>query len=151
MKIFELSDRPDKLENSINYFWKCWGNESNFNFYSDCIKNSFNKEKTIPKFYIGIESDEMIGSYALITNDLLSRQDLMPWLACLFVGERHRKKGYAEMLLNHGLNQAKIKGFEHLYLNTDLVNFYEKKGWAKYGKGFSFSGDELKIYKKSTL
>ena len=151
MKIFELSQRPDKLDKAINYFWKCWGNDSNFNFYDDCIRHSIYNEKTIPKFYIGIEADEIVGSYALITNDLISRQDLMPWFACLFVNELHRKKGYAEMLLKHGLKQSKLKGFENLYLSTDLVKFYEKKGWDQYGKGFSFSGDEFKIYKKSTI
>jgi len=151
MNIFELSERQDKLENAIEYFWKCWGNASNLNFYDDCIRNSLENKNAIPKFYIGIESDEIIGSYALITNDLISRQDLMPWFACLFVDDLHRKKGYAEMLLNHGLEQARLMGFECLYLSTDLVDFYEKKGWTQFGKGFSFSGDEFKIYKKLAL
>lgn len=150
MKIFELSERPDKLEKAINYFWKCWGNDSNLNFYDDCIRHSLSNQKSIPKFYIGIESDEIVGSYALIANDLISRHDLYPWFACLFVNELHRKKGYAEMFLNHGLNQSKLKGFENLYLSTDLEKFYEKKGWTHYGNGFSFTGDEFKIYEKST-
>ncbi len=151
MEIFELSEQPEKIEKAIDYFWKCWGNDSNFKFYEDCIRNSFDKKKAIPKFYIGIASNEIIGSYALVTNDLISRQDLMPWLACLFVNESYRKRGYAERLLKHGLNQSKIKGFDHLYLSTDLVNFYEKKGWTEYGKGFGVTGDECKIYKHTTI
>jgi len=151
MKIFELSDRTDKLENAIEFFWKCWGNESNLNFYDDCIRNSLKKENTIPKFYIGIEYDEIVGSYAILTNDLISRQDLLPWFACLFVTESYRKKGYAEMLLKHGINEAKLKGFENLYLSTDLVNFYEKKCWTEFGKGYGFSGGEIKIYKNLTI
>ncbi len=149
MKIHELSDIPDKLEEAINFFWKCWGNDSNHNFYDDCIRNSLDEETAIPKFYIGVESDEIVASYALITNDLISRQDLMPWFACLFVTEPYRKRGYAELLLNHGLDQAKLKGYDNLYLSTDLINFYERKGWTEFGKGFGFSGDEIKIYKKS--
>jgi GNAT superfamily N-acetyltransferase len=74
----------------------------------------------------------------------------MPWFACLFVNETHRKKGYAEMFLNHGLQQSKLKGFDNLYLSTDLVNFYERKGWSELGKGFNFSGEEIKIYIKPT-
>jgi len=135
MKIFELSDIPYKLEEAINFFWKCWGNDSNHNFYDDCIRNSLQKENAIPKFYIGVELDEIVASYALITNDLISRQDLMPWFACLFVTEPYRKRGYAEMLLDHGLNQSKLIGFDNLYLSTDLVNFYERKGWIELGKG----------------
>jgi hypothetical protein len=47
-------------------------------FYEDCIRNSLEEEKALPKFYIGIESDALIASYALITNDLISMQDLLP-------------------------------------------------------------------------
>jgi len=150
MKIFELSEKPEKLVSGINYFWKCWGNDSNFNFYDDCIRNSLDRERSIPKFYIGLESDEIVCSYALLTNDIISRQDLMPWFACLHVNEIYRKKGYAEKLLDHGLNQAYQKGFKSLYLSTDLVNFYERKGWDKFGKGISVFGKEFTIYAKST-
>jgi len=150
MKIFELSKKPNKLDEAIAYFWKCWGNESNFIFYADCIRNSVNEKNVLPKFYIAIESDEIIGSYALLTNDIISRQDLMPWFACLYLNESHRGKGYAGALLDHGINQAKIKGFENLYLSTDLINFYEKKGWKEFGKGYGVSGNEFKIYSKAT-
>lgn len=150
MKIFELSEKPNMIKQAVEYFWKCWGNDSNLIFYNDCIKNSFHKENSLPKFYIGIESDQIIGSYALLTNALISRQDLLPWFACLFVNKSHRNNGYAEMLLAHGLNQAKNKGFEHLYLSSDLLNFYEKKGWNELGKGYSVSGGEIKIYTKHT-
>jgi len=151
MKIFEISEKPEKLEKAIQYFWKCWGNDANLNFYDDCIRNSLNKEKAIPKFYIGLESDEIVGSYALLTNDLNSRQDLMPWLACLFVSKSYRNRGYAEMLLNHGLKESQLKGFSNLYLSTDLINFYEKKGWKESGKGFSVTGEEFKVYSNSTI
>lgn len=150
MKIFELSEKLNKLDKAIEYFWKCWGNESNLIFYADCIKNSINKENKLPKFYIALEADEIIGSYALLTNDIISRQDLMPWLACLFVNEPYRNRGYGAELLNHGLNQARIKGFENLYLSTDLIGFYEKKGWSEFGKGYGVSGGEIKIYSKLT-
>jgi len=150
MKIFELSKKPEELEKAIQYFWNCSGNNANLNFYEDCIRNSLADEKAIPKFYIGIEENEIVGSYALLANDLISRQDLFPWLACLYVNESHRKKGYALMLLEHGLKQTQSKGYEHLYLSTDLINFYERKGWEEYAKGYNFGGQEFKIYAKET-
>jgi len=84
MKIFELSEKPEKIEKAIEYFWNCWGNDSNLKFYHDCIRNSLSKEKSIPKFYIGIGLNEIVGSYALLTNGLISRQDINA-LVCLFV------------------------------------------------------------------
>ncbi len=51
-----------------------------------------------------------------------SGQDLMPWLACLFVTEEYRNNGIAGLLLKHGLIEAKKKGFKSLYLYT--INFF---------------------------
>lgn len=146
MEIVELSARPDLLNPAVEYFWKCWGSDSNFKFYQDCILHSVNKEKTLPKFYVVLQEDEMIASYALLTNDIISRQDLYPWLACLFVNPEHRNKGIAERLLNHGLEETKRKGFHRLYLSTDLEGFYEKKGWTHIANGFNIFDDESKIY-----
>lgn len=150
LKIIELSEQPEIIPTATTYFWKCWGNSSNFIFYEDCIKHSTNPDRSLPKFYVGLIQDEIVCSYALLVNDLISRQDLMPWFACLHVNESHRKQGIAERLLDHGLTQAKNKGFEALYLSTDLENFYERKHWTHFGTGYGFSGGNIKIYKKET-
>jgi len=150
MKIELITKESSLLGKGIEYFWKRWGNESNFVFYKDCIENSFSDNKILPKFYLTMDNDKIIGSYALVTNDIISRQDLMPWFACLFVNENYRNRGLAEELLKHGLNESQKKGFDTLYLSTDLKNFYEKKGWNYYSNGYGVSGDELKIYSKET-
>lgn len=150
MKIIELSERPDLLKAAVQYFWTCWGNETNFIFYEDCILHSLKPEKSLPKFYVLLEDDKIIGSYALLTNDIISRQDLMPWFACLFVNEDKRNEGLSELLLAHGLKEANLKGFPMLYLCTDLEGFYEKKGWIFFGDGYGVSGGYNKIYAKQT-
>ena len=38
MKIYEVSELPDYIDQAIDYFWKNWGNDSNFNFYKDCLR-----------------------------------------------------------------------------------------------------------------
>jgi predicted acetyltransferase len=95
-----------------------------------------------------LDNDEIIGSYAILTNDIISRQDLIPWFACLFVNENYRNQGLAEELIRHGLKESQKKGFNTLYLSTDLNGFYEKKGWNYNSKGYGVSGDEIKIYSK---
>jgi N-acetylglutamate synthase-like GNAT family acetyltransferase len=150
MEIAELSKRKDLTDKAVQYFWKCWGSDSNFEFYQDCMLNSVDPRNALPKFYILADNNEIIASYALVTNDLISRQDLYPWLACLFVNSEHRNKGFAELLLNHGLAETRKKGFDRLYLSTDLDNFYEKKGWAFFATGFNIEGSAIKIYSKST-
>ncbi len=148
MEIYELSEKKELLNEAVTYFWDCWGNESNFKFYKDCIVNSLDNNKILPKFYIGLKNDKIIGSYALLTNDIISRQDLMPWFACLYGNEEERKQNLAGQLLNHGLDQAKIKGFDSLYLSSDLEGFYEKKDWKYFSEGYNVFGESIKVYKK---
>ncbi len=150
MEIIVLKRENKLLEKGIEYFWKQWGNASNFNFYKDCIENSFSDDISLPKFYLLLDKETIVGSYALLTNDIISRQDLMPWFACLYIGEKYRNKGFAEKLLEHGLSQSQKKGFHTLYLSTDLDGFYEKKGWHYHSKGYGVHGDEIKIYSKET-
>ena len=129
MKIIEFSERPDMVKKGIQYIWDCWGNENNFNFYEDAIIHSLDPSNPLPKFYLALEENKIIGCCALLTNDICSRQDLIPWFGCLFVSPENRKQGIAEKMLRHGLKQAHLKGFSKLYLSTDLDDFYEKKGW----------------------
>lgn len=148
MNIELITKESDLLGRGIEYFWKKWGNESNFDFYKDCIENSIFDDNSLPKFYLMLDENKIIGSYALLTNDLISRQDLFPWFACLFVDENYRNQGLANKLMKHGIDESRKRGFDNLYLSTDLNDFYEKKGWKYYSKGFTFLGDSVKIYSK---
>lgn len=150
IEIIELSHRMNLLHDGITFFWNCWGNDSNYKFYKNCIENSLNDKNSLPKFYLALLGNEILGSYALLTNDIISRQDLMPWFACLFVNEEQRNKGIAEQLLQHGLTEAYKKGFEKLYLSTHLNTFYENKGWKHIANGYHVDDSEIKIYEKST-
>ncbi|MDD4032871.1 MAG: GNAT family N-acetyltransferase [Bacteroidales bacterium] len=151
IEIIELSKRTDLIDKAIDFVWNCWGNEDNYNFYKDCISNSLDDKNILPKFYFVLDNDKIIGTYALLTNDLISRQDLFPWFACLYVNESHRKRGIAGQLLKHGLNEAKKKGFNVLYLSTDLEEFYEKYDWTYITDGFNISNRKIKIYSKTSL
>ncbi|UOY07322.1 GNAT family N-acetyltransferase [Muricauda sp. SCSIO 64092] len=148
MNIELLHKESKLLERGIEYFWKQWGNESNFDFYKNCIENSIADDKSLPKFYLMLDEDKIIGSYALLTNDLISRQDLFPWFACLFVDESYRNQGLANALIQHGIDESRKGGFDHLYLSTALNDFYEKKGWKYHSQGFTAFGDSIKIYSK---
>ena len=54
MKVIELSNKLKLLDEAINYFWNCRGNDSNFAFYKDCIKHLLNGENPLLKFYLAL-------------------------------------------------------------------------------------------------
>ncbi|WP_102028445.1 GNAT family N-acetyltransferase [Salirhabdus sp. Marseille-P4669] len=150
MQIIELNKQSNYLEEAITIFWNQWGNEKNFPFYEDCIRHSTTTNDPIPRFYIAVENNHIIGTYALLRNDLNSRQDLYPWFACLYVTEVNRGREIGSKLLNHALTETAMKGYPKLYLTTDLEGYYEKYGWIHSGYVYGIFGDSIKLYEKLT-
>jgi N-acetylglutamate synthase-like GNAT family acetyltransferase len=105
----------------------------------------------IPRFYVAVEDEKIIGTYALIRNDLNSRQDLHPWLACLYVDPAYRGKAIGSKLLEHAISETARKGYPRLYLTTDLEGYYEKYGWSHVSVAYGLSGGSVKVYEKSTM
>ncbi|TYS63503.1 GNAT family N-acetyltransferase [Sutcliffiella horikoshii] len=150
MKINELSNKDPLLDQAIRVFWQQWGSKENFKFYEDAILHSATTSSDIPRFYVAVEDGEIIGTYAILRNDINSRQDLCPWLACLYVAEEHRGKGIGAKLLEHGLSVAAEKGYESLYLTTDIEHYYERYGWKNSGIVYGPGGGSIKLYAKRT-
>ncbi|WP_251550447.1 GNAT family N-acetyltransferase [Neobacillus muris] len=150
IKIYEIKDRMDLFDQAVDFFWKQWGSTENVRFYHDCMKHSCNAKSELPRFYLALQNDQLIGSYALLTNDLISRQDLTPWLACLYVIPELRGKGFGSLLLQHAAKEANKKGFENFYLCTDLEGYYEKYGWSYMAEAYIFNGQPTKVYVKTT-
>jgi len=109
MKIELITKESDLLKRGVQYIWKHWGNKSNFNLCRDCIENSVSENESIPKFYLMLDEDKIIGCYPLLKNDIISRQDLMPWFTCLYVEENYKNQGLAKELINHGLKESQKK------------------------------------------
>jgi N-acetylglutamate synthase-like GNAT family acetyltransferase len=150
MKIFELSQRNDLFDEAVKVYWNQWGDEQNYKFYEDCMFHSCKTTDKVPRFYIALLDESIIGTYALLRNDLNSRQDLFPWLACLYVSPEHRGKKIGSHLLEHALQETNIKGYQKLYLTTDLEGYYEKYGWTHTTEAYGLSGRSIKVYEKST-
>jgi GNAT superfamily N-acetyltransferase len=106
IKIFELNQRKDLFDEAVRVFWEQWGNENNYEFYQDCMLHSCKTTDEIPRFYVALLNEAIIGVYALLRNDLNSRQDLFPWFACLYVKLEHRGKKIGFYLLEHALQET---------------------------------------------
>ena len=147
IQIIDIRNKTEILEEAINYFWSQWGSDSNYNFYKDCIIHSCTTESGIPRFYLAIEDNRIIGSYALLRSDLNSRQDLSPWFGCLYVSPEARGRGIGDLLQTHAIEESSKKGFKDLYLCTDMMNYYERTNWKYIGQGYSISDDATRIYR----
>lgn len=148
-KIVEVEYGMPLYDHAVQFFWKHWGTKDNYFFYQDCIRHSDNKETDLPRFYVAVQDNHIIGSYALLRNELISRQDIFPWFACLYVNENQRGKQLGSRLLEHASQETYKKGYEQLYLSMDLIGYYEKYGWHYIDNGFAIDGSPTRIYKKT--
>jgi N-acetylglutamate synthase-like GNAT family acetyltransferase len=148
MQVFDIREKGELLEQAGEYIWKQWGSDSNYHFYKDCIEQSCLTKNDVPRFFIAVEDNKIIGCYALLRSDLNSRQDLTPWFACLFVEPEYRGKKIGSLLQKHALEQSKAKGYKKLYLCTELTNYYEKNNWKYIGSGFLLNDEKTRIYER---
>jgi N-acetylglutamate synthase-like GNAT family acetyltransferase len=151
MRIYELKEKMELFNHAVEFFWNAWGTEANQHFYKDCMFHSCYTNEELPRFYIMVNGNEIIASYALLRTDFISRQDLMPWFSCLYVKKEWRGNGLGQRLLTHGSQKAKEKGFYNLYLSTELEDYYEKYGWDYMKDGYSIEGEKLRIYVNPSL
>ncbi|WP_407270523.1 GNAT family N-acetyltransferase [Radiobacillus sp. PE A8.2] len=144
LEIHHVNERKDLFDEAVKFFWRHWGSSDNYKFYRDCMVHAVENRNGLPRFYIAVIDNEIVGSYAMLRNDLISRQDLFPWLACLYVVPPLRGKAYGAVILSHAIRES--KDFEHIYLCSELENYYEKYGWEYTDDAYYLNGEQTKIY-----
>lgn len=146
MNIVSVRDHPHTYQRFVDYFSKCWAAVPQ-PIYQNCIEHSLDAGFVLPQWYLLLdESESIVGGVGLITNDFISRMDLLPWLCALYVEEPQRKRGHGALLIEHACAEAQRLGFEKIYLCTDHVGYYEKSGFAHIGEGWHPWGGSSKIY-----
>ncbi|WP_438432938.1 GNAT family N-acetyltransferase [Gorillibacterium sp. sgz500922] len=147
--IMGVRENPELLPQAVRYFSERWGIDERI--YHDCMLHSLTTASPLPRFYLMMEADRIIGGFGLITNDFVSRGDLFPYLCALYIEEERRGNKLGADLLEHGRREAGSLGFDKLYLCTDHTNYYEKYDWRHIGQGYHPSGDISKIYEADTI
>jgi GNAT superfamily N-acetyltransferase len=147
MKIINVWDYSAGMDAAVKYIHGLWGNAANYNFYYDAISHSSNTGQGLPRFYLLMDEDIIAGCYALLTNDLVSRQDLVPWLGCLYVEPAYRGRQLGEVLLNNGIEEAKRMGYKAVYLTTDHDGYYERYGWERIEDAYNLFGEQGRVYR----
>ena len=133
MKIIRLDDNNNDIFNKIcewNYNW--WGvrNNNSLEEVKCYFKNSLCKDNRLPQTFIALINDEPVGMYQIsMSDDLVSRPDIYPWLVNVYVDEKRRGNGICRELMNTVKENAKNIGLNELYLYTKHVGLYEKFGW----------------------
>lgn len=149
MNIISVRNHPDTLQMFVDYFAKCWATQDTAPIYQDCIENCLHADFALPQWYLLIDKAGVIlGGAGLVTNDFISRMDLLPWLCALHVEPSYRSRGYGALLIEHVCDEAHKHGFAKIYLSTGHIDYYEKYGFAHIGDGFHPWGARSRIYER---
>lgn len=145
MEIKLLSECREYQTQIVDWLWKEWGNEKNYERYKMIIEHSMDPDN-LPQTFVAVEDGKAVATIGLWRCDLMSRQDLFPWLASLYVDPEYRSRGIGKKLQDFIIRYCKEKNYETVYLYTDLVDYYEKTGWQIIGKGLTEDMESVNIY-----
>ncbi len=146
MEIISVREHPEYLERAIVYFQKHWAGDDSKMVYDDCIRHSLSTENPLPRWYLLLDGERIIGCVGLITNDFISRMDLYPWLCALYIEEDCRGKALGSLLIERCKEYTRAAGYPKLYLCTDHVGYYEHYGFTHIGTGYHPWGETSGIF-----
>ena len=134
MEIYNIKNKLQYLEEIIILSHNEWSDRVLTGAeLKEYVKNKIIKIKDMldKKDYcklILLDREKLIGFISIFPTDGDERTDLTPWYATMFVKEEYRGRGYSKILNDAILQEAKKRGFETIYLKSDLNGYYEKFG-----------------------
>ncbi len=132
LKICDIKNNMQYVEEVITLEHNMWAKDKEKN-KEERIERKIKKVKenlNLNNFckLLLLEGDTLIGFISLFPTDGEEEKDLTPWYATMYVKEEYRKNGYSKILNEAILKEAKSRGYEKVYLKSDLKNYYEKFG-----------------------
>ncbi|MCU6678798.1 GNAT family N-acetyltransferase [Leclercia tamurae] len=148
MKIQPLYAAPQHAEQVIDWLWQAFGDGLARDFFASVVTYSQTPD-ALPLTFIATEGDRLLGTVGLWRCDLITRQDLYPWLAALYVDEAARGQGLAGKLQQHVQRYAAENGHRELHLWSACRDFYERYGWHYIGDGLEYPDKTVHLYRYS--
>ena len=150
MKIQPLYAAPQHAEQVIDWLWQAFGDGLSRDFFASVVTYS-QTPGALPLTFIATEGEQLLGTVGLWRCDLITRQDLYPWLAALYVDEAARGQGLAGTLQHHVQRYAAENGHRELHLWSACRDFYERYGWNYIGDGLEYPDKTVHLYRYSLV
>lgn len=148
MKIINLTERPEFAEAVTDWQWQAFGSENSREFFASVVKSCLTGAD-LPQTFIALDGDTLAGTVGLWRCDLISRQDLTPWLAALYVDDAYRSCGLGQKLQEFVLEQSLSSGFREVYLYAEFTGYYERFGWEYIGDALDYPDKPVRVYHQS--
>lgn len=147
IRILPLFEVPEHSELITDWLFQAFGSENSRDFFESIVNSSLRPEG-LPVTFVALLDDKPVGTVGLWRCDLISRQDLYPWLAALYIDESQRGCGLGAQLQHHVEAFSRRTGFRELYLYATFANYYERFGWQYIGDGLDYPDQPVRLYRK---
>jgi len=132
--IILINEHTEYLSLAVNCFHRWWG--ISLDVYQESMEASLIQGTMVPRWYIAVVKDKIIGGLGIVENDFHNRKDLAPNVCAVYVEKAYRNRGIAGNLLNRACCDMHQQGVNVLYLLTDHSSFYERYGWEYFCDAF---------------
>ncbi|UCZ74079.1 GNAT family N-acetyltransferase [Dickeya zeae] len=143
-----LADYPHFETQVVDWLWQAFGDGLSRDFFASVVHHSMDKS-ALPLTFVALAGDQLVGTVGLWRCDLISRQDLTPWLAALYVDERYRDRGLGADLQRFVIEFSRERGFDSLYLYASFSGYYERHGWRYIGDAPEYPDKQVRLYHRS--
>ena len=147
IRILPLFEVPEHSELITDWLFQAFGSENSRDFFASIVNSSLRPEG-LPVTFVALLDDKPVGTVGLWRCDLISRQDLYPWLAALYIDESQRGCGLGAQLQHHVEAFSRRTGFRELYLYATFANYYARFGWQYIGDGLDYPDQPVRLYRK---
>ncbi|HCT8860062.1 TPA: GNAT family N-acetyltransferase [Klebsiella michiganensis] len=147
MIIHPLYAAPQHASCVTEWLWRAFGADALPRaFFASIVEHSQTPGALLITF-VAVEGERLLGTVGLWRCDLISRQDLYPWMAALYVAPEARGQGLAGKLQQHVIGYARAQGYTELFLYSACRDFYERFGWQYIGEGLDYPASAVSLYR----
>ena len=149
-RLFEIKDLRDcseHLETLCDWHHKQWAYLNPGQTWSDRLElmKADLEDRLVPSTFVALDGDRLLGSAAILSEDMDIYKELSPWLASVYVAPEYRSQGIGEALVRHVMSVAETNAVKTLYLYTpDAESYYMKMGWQIF-RQLDYHGEDVTI------
>lgn len=147
MIIHPLYAAPQHASCVTEWLWREFGADALPRAFFASIVEHSQTPGALPITFVAVEGERLLGTVGLWRCDLISRQDLYPWMAALYVAPEARGQGLAGKLQQHVIGYARAQGYTELFLYSACRDFYERFGWQYIGEGLDYPASAVSLYR----
>lgn len=146
MRIISIRDEGSYKEVAARYIYNNYTGNSEYKKFEDSLYEAANSSRSTPMWYLAEENHQIVGCAGLVDHDAVDREDLTPWICCLYVEPKSRGIGLGEMLIDKILEDAADNNINEVYVCAEQLGFFSKFGFTYHSSGFTSDREGVKIY-----